>query len=87
MPEPWQHPLIAACQLSVRSLIEEAEKADDLDLWEEIDGKLTDVMLTYRRSLQPPEPRRGLTLSPAQIDSMEFDHAMAKAWGTDEEVQ
>jgi hypothetical protein len=52
MSEPWQKPLIARCKQSVREILAEIEAANDLDLWEEIDGKATDVILVYRQALK-----------------------------------
>jgi hypothetical protein len=82
MSERWQKPLIARCKSSVREILAEIEAADDLDLWEEIDGKATDVILAYRRSQQQqiaPEPTTftfsdGVTRN---IDQMAYTHAVA----------
>jgi 16S rRNA U1498 N3-methylase RsmE len=78
MAEPWQKPLIARCKQSVREILTEIEAADDLDLWEEIDGKATDVILTYRHSQREQAAPTHFTFSDGvtrNIDVMAASHA------------
>ncbi len=39
-----------AARRSVMDKINEANQAADVDLWEELDGKVTDIMVTWRRA-------------------------------------
>jgi 16S rRNA U1498 N3-methylase RsmE len=78
MSEPWQKPLIARCKQSVREILAEIEAADDLDLWEEIDGKATDVILVYRQALKAKAEPTHFTFSDGvtrNIDAMAASHA------------
>lgn len=56
MTKAWQKHLIQACKANILSLLDEIAAADDLDLWNEADGKLNDVILVHRRKGQPVPP-------------------------------
>ncbi len=67
---------IEACRREIERHLEEARKINDLDLWQEIDGKLSDIMIVFRRSNLAPAPKP-VQITPAQLAEQAFCSAVA----------
>ncbi len=68
-----------AARRNVMDMIVEAVEADDPDLWDELDSKITDVLVVYRRSQSslPKERPVPVQLTPGQLAEMAFCSAVA----------
>jgi Mg/Co/Ni transporter MgtE len=62
----------------IASYLDELDEADDADLWEEMDGKMFDVMLVYRRSQESPETFTFSDGETRNLTAMAASHAVAE---------
>lgn len=74
MHQKWQRPLIEACKREIARYLDELDRTDDLDLWEETAAKMNDVLVVFRR-LQEPSGR--IRLTPGQMAEAAFCAAIA----------
>lgn len=81
MSELWQKPLIRSSKQDIQQILDEVEQIDDLDLWNEVRAKLTDVIVVYRRSQQRSPTH--FTFSDGvtrDLTEMAYAHAVAEEY-------